>query len=199
VSGLGRQGSSWQVETVSQDGERFGIGAPWVVNAGGLEADSIAELAGLELDPLGYRQHPCKGDYFALAPAVGPITRGLVYPVPSPGGLGVHITMDLGGRYRLGPDVEWVESPRYDVDPAKAESFAEAARRYLPEVRAEQLSPDFAGVRPKLQAPGEPPRDFVIEEASPHGAPGLVNLLGIESPGLTSALAIARRVVELIS
>jgi L-2-hydroxyglutarate oxidase LhgO len=198
VSELVRRGQRWWIETLGQSGERFGIGATWVVNAAGLQADSIAERAGMQIDELGYRQSPCKGDYFALAPALGAITRGLVYPVPSAGGLGVHITVDLGGRYRLGPDVEWVDSPRYDVDPAKAESFAEAARRYLPEIRPEQLSPDFAGVRPKLQRPGEPPHDFVIEEGSPHGAPGLINLLGIESPGLTSALAIAERVVELI-
>jgi L-2-hydroxyglutarate oxidase LhgO len=111
-----------------------------------------------------------------------------------PGGLGIHITLDMGGRFRLGPDVEYVQEPRYDVDPAKAEAFAESVRRYLPELRAEDLAPDFAGIRPKLQGPGEPFRDYVIEEASPHGAPGLWNLLGIESPGLTAASAIARRV-----
>jgi L-2-hydroxyglutarate oxidase LhgO len=109
------------------------------------------------------------------------------------------VTLDLGGRFRLGPDVEYVEEPRYEVDAAKAEAFAAAAGRYLPEIRAEHLTPDFAGVRPKLQGPGEPFRDFVVEEAGQHGAPGLVNLLGIESPGLTAAGAIAERVASWLT
>jgi L-2-hydroxyglutarate oxidase LhgO len=108
------------------------------------------------------------------------------------------VTLDLGGRYRLGPDVEYVDAPRYDVDPGKAAAFVQSVQRYLPEIDASHLSPDFAGVRPKLQGPGDPFRDYVIEEASPHGAPGLVNLIGIESPGLTAASAIARRAAKLL-
>jgi D-amino-acid oxidase len=168
------------------------------VNAAGLEADRIAALAGIDVGAAGYRQHPCKGDYFSIAPRLGAVTRHLVYPLPVPGGLGVHVTLDLGGRYRLGPDVEYVDSPRFDIDPAKAERFAEAARSYLPELEPEDLAPDFAGVRPKLQGPGEPFRDYVIEEGSKHGAPALINLIGIESPGLTAASAIAKRVSALI-
>jgi L-2-hydroxyglutarate oxidase LhgO len=109
------------------------------------------------------------------------------------------VTLDLGGRIRLGPDAEYVDGVRYDVDPRKADAFAKAAGRYLPGLRAEWLAPDQAGVRPKLAGPGEPFRDFVVEEGSADGFPGLVNLIGIESPGLTAAPAIARRVVELLA
>ena len=193
-----REGA-WRVGTVSPDGDRFSIEAPIVVNAAGLESSRIAALAGLDVVALGYELHLCKGDYFAVAPSLGTLCQALVYPVPVPGGLGIHVTLDLGGRYRLGPDVEYVDTPRYDIDPAKADDFAAAVQRFLPEIRSEHLSPDFAGLRPKLQGPGEPFRDFVVAEESAHGAPGLVNLLGIESPGLTSAGEIAERVADLVA
>lgn len=184
----------WRVMTRDAEGERFDVEAPWVVNAAGLSADAVAAMAGLDVDALGWRQHPCKGDYFSVAPSLGRLCSRLVYPLPVAGGLGVHVTLDLGGRFRLGPDVEWVDEIDYAVDPAKAETFAAAARRFLPEIRAEHLAPDFAGIRPKLQARGEDFRDFEIVSAS-----GVVHLLGIESPGLTAAGAIARRVAEQIS
>jgi L-2-hydroxyglutarate oxidase LhgO len=198
VAALERIPAGWRVFTQSSGGEAFSVDAQYVVNAAGLEADRVAELAGLDVDALGYRQYPCKGDYFAVAPRLGPLTQRLVYPVPVPGGLGTHITLDLGGRYRLGPDVEYVDRPRYEIDASKAEKFASAVRRYFPELEVADLTPDFAGVRPKLQGPGQPFRDFVLEEASSHGAPGLVNLLGIESPGLTASSALARRVADLL-
>jgi L-2-hydroxyglutarate oxidase LhgO len=198
VEGLERDGALWRIETRSQDGERFALRVPCIVNAAGLEADRIAALAGLDTSALGYDQHLCKGDYFSVAPALGKLTNHLVYPVPAAGGLGIHVTVDLGGRFRLGPDIEYVEEISYAVDPAKAESFAHAVRRYLPEIDARHLSPEMAGIRPKLQEPGGPVRDFVIAEESRNGAPGMVNLIGIESPGLTSAAAIAERVVTLI-
>jgi L-2-hydroxyglutarate oxidase LhgO len=194
---LERRAGGW-CATAENGAERTAIAAAAVVNAAGLGADAVAALAGIDPDAAGYRQQPCKGDYFAVAPGLGPLTRHLVYPVPVAAGLGIHVTVDLGGRYRLGPDTEYVSEARYDVDPDKAEAFAAAARRYLPELTAEHLAPDFAGIRPKLQGPGQPFRDFVIEEATAHGAERLVNLLGIESPGLTSASAIARRVVALL-
>ena len=125
--------------------------------------------------------------------------NGLVYPVPAGAGLGIHATLDLGGRIRFGPDSEYVDRVRYDVDPAKAHDFAAAVRRYLPEVESDWLSPDYAGVRAKLAGPGEAFRDFVVREESGAGYPGFVNLIGIESPGLTAAPAIAARVVELLA
>jgi L-2-hydroxyglutarate oxidase LhgO len=170
-----------------------------VVNAAGLQGDRIAQLAGIDLDARDYRLHLCKGDYFALAPSAPLRLSHLVYPVPAGAGLGVHATLDLGGRVRFGPDAHYVDQPSYVVDAAKAEEFARAVRRYLPEMRAEWLSPDYAGVRPKLSGPAEPFRDFVIEEESDAGCPGLVNCLGVESPGLTAAPAIAERVVGLLA
>ncbi len=186
---------------VAQDakGARETLGAAAVVNAAGLASDQIAALAGLDIDACRLRQHLCKGDYFALAPGAPLHFSRLVYPVPASAGLGVHVTLDLGGRVRFGPDAEYVDRIDYAVDAAKAESFAHAAQRYLPSLRAEWLTPDQAGIRPKLAAPGESFRDFVIDEESARGLPGFVNLIGIESPGLTAAPAIAERVALLLA
>jgi L-2-hydroxyglutarate oxidase LhgO len=176
-------------------GERESLAAASVVNAAGLASDHVAALAGIDVDARGLRQHPCKGDYFALAPGAPLHFERLVYPVPTGAGLGVHVTLDLGGRVRFGPDAAYCDALDYAVDPGKAESFARAAQRYLPSLRAEWLTPDQAGIRPKLAAPGEAFRDFSIEAE----LPGFVNLAGIESPGLTAAPAIADRVVALLA
>lgn len=188
------EGTRWALATRSADGDSARLRARVVVNAAGLSADRVASLAGLDVGALGWRLCYCKGDYFAIAPRLGAITRHLVYPIPSQAGLGVHVTMDLGGAYRAGPDAEYVEAPRYDVDPGKAARFADALRRYLPEITEDDLSPDYAGVRPKLAGPDEPARDFVLEERPP----GLIHLIGIESPGLTAAEALARRVAAMV-
>jgi L-2-hydroxyglutarate oxidase LhgO len=199
VVALEHERTGWRVGVLEPDGARVDLCCAAVVNAAGLGSDRIAALAGIDVDACGWRQHPCKGDWFAVAPGAPLRVERLVYPVPSGAGLGVHVTLDLGGRMRLGPDAEYVDAIRYDVDAAKATAFARAAGRYLPGLRAEWLTPDQAGIRPKLAAPGEVFRDFVVEEGSAHGRPGLVNLIGIESPGLTAAPAIAERVVELLS
>jgi L-2-hydroxyglutarate oxidase LhgO len=191
-------GAGWRVVTRGPDREHFSVEVGWLVNAAGLAADAVAALAGIDLDAANLRHQPCKGDYFAVAPGLGALTRALVYPLPQRGGLGIHLTLDLGGRYRLGPDVEWTSETSLEVRPEKAAEFAAAARRYLPELEAAHLTPDFAGIRAKLQGPGEEFRDFHIAEASALGAPRLVNLLGLESPGLTAAGAIARRVRAII-
>ena len=188
----------WSVEAVDATGERSRFACAAVVNAAGLAADALAERAGFDVDARGYRIRPCKGDYFALAPRAPLRLASLVYPLPVGAGLGVHATLDLGGRIRFGPDAEYVERLDYAVDPAKAPAFAAAVRRYLPSVQAEWLVPDQAGIRPKLSGPGEGFRDFVVAEESEAGFPGFVNCLGIESPGLTAALAIAERVVDLL-
>lgn len=174
------------------------VEAAAVVNAAGLWADRVAALAGVDVEAAGYRIHPCKGDYFALAPAAPLRFSHLVYPVHGRAGLGVHITLDLAGRVLLGPDANYVVRPDYAVDAGKAAQFAEAAGRYLPGLRAEWLSPDQAGIRPKLAGLGESFRDFVVAEESARGLPGLVNLVGIESPGLTAAPAIAEQVAGLL-
>jgi L-2-hydroxyglutarate oxidase LhgO len=148
---------------------------------------------------LGWRQHPCKGDYFVLGPGVKVGIDRLIYPVPAGAGLGIHATLDLAGRVRFGPDAEYVASLDYDVDPRKASQFRTAASRYLPGLAKAELLPDYAGIRPKLAAAGESFRDFVVEETSPHGRPGMIVCVGIESPGLTAALAIAERVTSWVS
>ena len=199
VAGLDRRDAVWNVVTRGADGELFVLEASWVVNAAGLGADRIARLAGIDVDALGLRQHHCKGDYFAIAPRLRGIVSRLIYPVPVQAGLGIHITIDLDGQLVAGPDTEYVARIDYRVDPVKAAKFGAAIRRYLPDVHDEDLTPGYSGIRPKLQAPGGDFRDFVIAEASAVGAPGLVNLLGIESPGLTASDAIARRVAEMIA
>jgi L-2-hydroxyglutarate oxidase LhgO len=198
VSGLERANGGWRVHADSASGERAVLAVRAVVNAAGLESDRIAALAGVDVESAGYRIRPCKGDYFSIAASAGRIAERLIYPVPHGAGLGVHLTLDLGGRYRLGPDAEYVDGVSYAVDAGKASAFAEAARRYLPEIDAALLAPEGAGVRPKLAGPGEDFRDFVIADESARELPGLVNLVGIESPGLTAAGAIAKRVADMI-
>lgn len=199
VEGLARTGQEWRVATRSVSGERATLRCTTLVNSAGLFADAVAEMAGLDVDALGYRYHWCKGDYFAVDASLRGLVRHLVYPAPVHAGLGIHVTFDLGGRMTFGPDTTYVDEIDYRVDERKRGAFAAAARRYLPEIRDEHLSPDYAGIRPKLQGPGQPVRDFVIEDATRHDAPGLINLIGIESPGVTASEAIARRVARLVS
>jgi L-2-hydroxyglutarate oxidase LhgO len=186
--------------TVQTGAEREIVTSERVINAAGLDADTVAAVAGIDVDAAGYRLHYCKGDYFSVSSRLAGLVSHLVYPVPDPESLGVHAVLGLEGRLRFGPDVEYLGSRATDfrVDEAKRGAFGEAVRRILPEVRDEDLAPDIAGIRPKLQAKGEGFRDFVIAEESARGLPGWVNLLGIDSPGLTSALAIARRTAELL-
>jgi len=191
-------GSGFRLTAVGDDGAASAITCAAVVNAAGLSGDAVAELVGIDVGQRGYRLHLCKGDYFSLAPGAPIRLTRLIYPVHTRSGLGVHATLDLGGRIRFGPDATYVDSVHYGVDEEKAGSFAEAVRRYIPGIRTEWLSPDYAGIRPKLAGPEESFRDFVIAEESEAGLPGFVNLIGIESPGLTAAGAIAERVVGLL-
>lgn len=164
------------------------------VNSGGLGAVPLTgRLSGFPRKHL-LQQYLAKGNYYTLSTAAP--FRHLVYPVPEPGGLGVHLTLDLAGRARFGPDVEWIDEIDYRVDPARAERFYGAIRRYWPGLPDGSLEPGYAGVRPKLGPPGAPAQDFVIQGPADHGTPGLVNLFGIESPGLTASLAIAEEVVR---
>lgn len=177
------------------------IGTGVLINAAGLHAPSLARrIEGL--DPAAVpRAWFAKGNYYALA-GRAPF-RHLVYPVPEPGGLGVHLTIDLAGQARFGPDVEWldVDSPDaidYAVDPARSALFYAAIRRYWPGLEDGALAPAYSGVRPRLQGPGAPASDFVLQGPQAHGVAGLVNLFGIESPGLTASPAIAAEVVRLL-
>jgi len=166
-----------------------------VVNSAGLHATRVAaSIAGVPVASVP-PMHYAKGNYFGLN-GRNPFRR-LVYPVPEPGGLGVHVTLDMGGRCRFGPDVEWIDRLDYEVDPARAEPFYAAVRRYWPGLPDGALTPDYAGIRAKLTPRGAPAADFVIQGPRAHGVAGLVNLYGIESPGLTASLAIADKVVAL--
>jgi len=170
--------------------------ARFLVNAAGLRAPSVARrIAGYPAERAP-RELYAKGSYFALARR-SPF-RCLVYPVPEPGGLGVHLTLDLAGRARFGPDVEWTDRIDYAVDPLRAERFYAAIRRYWPALPDGALVPDYAGVRAKIVGPGEPAADFVVEGPAAHGIEGLVHLYGIESPGLTASLALADDVVTAL-
>lgn len=168
-----------------------------VVNAAGLQAQALASrFAGLAAQFVP-PSHYAKGSYFTLA-GRSPFNR-LIYPVPEAAGLGVHLTLDLGGQAKFGPDVQWVDSPDdLVVDPARGDAFYAAVRQYWPALQDGSLIPGYAGIRPKIQGPGEPARDFLIQGPAAHGVPGLVNLFGIESPGLTSALAIGEYVRRLL-
>jgi len=164
-----------------------------VVNSAGLRAPSLARRIEGYPAELAPPELYAKGNYYTLTGG-SPFSR-LVYPVPEPGGLGVHVTLDLGGRARFGPDVEWIDTIDYAVDPQRAERFYAAIRRYWPALPDGALGPDYAGIRPKISGSGEPAADFVVQGPRQHGVPGLVHLFGIESPGLTSSLPLADAVV----
>ena len=172
------------------------IHAGIVVNCAGLGAQAVARgLIGLPaatVPPLSY----AKGNYYSLA-GRAPFSR-LIYPVPETAGLGVHLTLDLGGQARFGPDVEWVDRIDYGVDPRRADAFYAEVRRYWPQLPDGALLPAYAGIRPKPHAPGQAACDFMISGPADHGIPGLVNLYGIESPGLTACLALADHVADCL-
>jgi L-2-hydroxyglutarate oxidase LhgO len=183
------------IELFATDGTQ--LLARTVVNAAGLQAPALAaRFAGL--DPQHVPQaFYAKGNYFTLATRA-PFSH-LIYPVPQAAGLGVHLTLDLGGQAKFGPDVQWVESPDdLTVDSARGEAFYAEVRKYWPGLQDGALLPGYAGIRPKISGPGEPACDFVIQGSRDHGVPGLVNLFGVESPGLTSCLAIGEWVAGLV-
>jgi L-2-hydroxyglutarate oxidase LhgO len=181
----------------TSSGEPFQLKAERVINAGGLFAQQLAQRTeGLASEHIP-RLHLCRGHYFSYS-GRAPFDH-LIYPMPeaNTAGLGIHATLDLGGQLRFGPDTEYIERVDYRVDESLRETFARAIRRYLPSLDSARLLPGYSGIRAKLSAPGEPAVDFHIQTAGDHGLPGLTNLFGIESPGLTASLAIAERVALL--
>ena len=170
------------------------IHAKTLVNSAGLKAPSVAKAIKGYPAAKAPGEFYAKGNYYSLN-RKNPFSR-LVYPVPEPGGLGVHVTLDLAGQARFGPDVEWVDRIAYDVDPKRAERFYAAIRRYWPGLPDASLSPGYAGIRPKTAGPKDPAPDFEIQGPRQHGVPGLVHLFGIESPGLTASLALAGMVLD---
>ncbi|MBV6488868.1 MAG: L-2-hydroxyglutarate oxidase LhgO [Pseudorhodoplanes sp.] len=191
VERIARAGSGWRVAFDGRDAGTLEVDA--VVNSAGLRAQTLArQIEGYPAERVP-RLVLAKGNYFSYTGR--PVFTRLIYPTPVDGGLGVHVTLDLAGRMRFGPDVEWIEREDYEVDARRADQFYARIRTYWPGLRDGTLVPDYCGVRPKLTGPGEPAVDFLVEGPSAHGLPGLVNLFGIESPGLTSALSLADDIV----
>ena len=200
VVGLEKVSAGYKVAVEENDKGKFSFDTRILINCAGLQCDKVAELAGIDIDRAGYRLHYCKGEYFTVGGGKNRLVKRLIYPVPEVKGtgLGVHVTLDLEGRMRLGPNTQYVDSIDYAVDSRHKDSFYKSAKRMLPFIEYADLEPEMAGIRPKLQGPGEDVKDFVIRDESDKGLPGLINLIGIESPGLTSSPAIARYVARLV-
>ena len=199
VTGIAKRPDGYEI-TVEEAGQKSTVTVEIVINAAGLGSDVVAAMAGIDIDAAGYRLTFAKGSYFAVVPSKAKLVSRLVYPVPQTDGLGVHALIDWGGRLKFGPDVEYLPDRNfeYSVAEEKRKTFAESIRRILPAIADEDISPDMSGIRPKLQRKGEPTKDFVIVHEKERGLEGFVNLIGIESPGLTASPAIARYVEELL-
>ncbi len=195
IIGLARGAAGWEVRYGGSEPGALVVDA--VVNAAGLGAQALARTTEPYPPARVPKQVLAKGNYFQYAGR--PVFSRLIYPAPVEGGLGTHVTLDLAGRMRFGPDVEWIESESYAVDPRRADSFYASIRTYFPALPDGALVPDYCGIRPKLTARGEPPADFLIDGPAEHGLPGLVQLFGIESPGLTSSLSIAEDVMDRLA
>jgi L-2-hydroxyglutarate oxidase LhgO len=200
VNGLKRIKGGYEISIIDADTQKYTFTSERVINSAGLSAGSIAHSVGIS-DPY-YQVYYWKGEYFSVGNGKHKFIDRLIYPVPEKNrvGLGIHTTVDLDGRVKLGPNALFLESnePEYSVDPEHAVQFYQSVQKLMPFLEPDDLYPDQAGVRPKLQKPGDPIRDFIIKEESDRGLPGFVNLLGIESPGLTASLGIADYVTSLI-
>ena len=197
VIGIERAGAKYKVQIKDRDGISAFV-AHVVVNCAGLNSDRMAQLAGIDIAKAGYKLHYCKGEYFSLNSKYKNLASRLIYPTPEQVGHGIHFKQGLDGRVLLGPSAHYVEAIDYAVEETHKQAFYNSAKRFLPLVELEDLAPESAGIRPKLQGPGEGFRDFVIAHEEKAGFPGLINLIGIESPGLTASLAIARYVDRMM-
>jgi len=190
------------IVNVKNGKETIKITARVVINSAGLDADRVANMAGIDPDKNKYRLHYCKGQYFRVNAVKSKMIHGLVYPVPKPkaGGLGIHATIDLAGSMRLGPDDEYMKDyvKDYSVDSLRAEKFFKSAKAFMPFLKLEDLTADTSGIRPKLQEKNGEFRDFIIQDEADKGLPGFINLIGIESPGLTASPAIAKYVSGIV-
>jgi len=192
-------GAEYKV-SVRDEQEEFPFTTRVVVNCAGLYSDRVAELAGIDIVKAGYKLHYAKGEYFSVASGKSKLVKRLIYPVPIPKvtNVGIHVTFDLEGRMRLGPGIEYVDSINYTVNSQHKQLFYDSARKFLPFIEYDDLEPEMAGIRTKLQGPNEDTKDFVIRDETDKGLPGFINLVGIDSPGLTAAPAIAEYVLSLI-
>jgi len=201
VTGIKKIAGGYEIRLLDSDKQDYTFTSGVVINSAGLTADKISEMVGIDDEKL--KIHFCKGEYFRINPPKNRLIKRLVYPVPHHNmeGIGIHITIDMGGGAKLGPDVKYLESNTYDyrLTPSKQEAFYKSAKKFLPFLEYGDISPEMAGIRPKTQRPGEEQRDFYIEEESKRGYSGFINLIGMESPGLTSSIAIAKYVSNLIN
>lgn len=200
VTGIKKTDGGYEITLLDADKKNYIFTSGIVINSAGLTADKISEMVGIDDEKL--KIHFCKGEYFRINPPKNRLVKRLIYPVPHHNmeGIGIHITIDMGGGVKLGPDVKYLESNIYDykLTPSKQEAFFKSAKKFLPFLEYDDIAPEMAGIRPKTQKPGEEQRDFYIEEESKRGCPGFINLIGMESPGLTSSIAIAKYVSNLI-
>jgi len=198
LTGVEKEKSGFKVSVRDEREGTFNFLTRVFINAAGLNSDKVARMAGIERDE--YTLKYCKGSYFRVHNNKARFLSRLIYPVPAKEGvsLGIHTALDLAGGLRLGPDAEYVDKIDYTIDESKKEIFYESTRRFLPFIESQDLAPDMAGIRPKLQGPGEDFRDFLIKEESDNGLPGFVNLIGIDSPGLTCVLSIAKEIKNLV-
>lgn len=194
LTGIERTGGGYKLTVRDSDGEMYDFITRILINCAGLGSDKVAEMLGIT----EYKLHYCKGEYFHVGGGKNRFINRLVYPHPTETSLGIHTVLDLQGQLKLGPNAFYVDEINYDIDPCHTEELFESAKKYLPFIELEDLSPDMAGIRPKLQAEGEPVKDFVICHEHKRGFESFINLVGIESPGLTSAPAIAKYVLNLL-
>lgn len=200
VTGIERLSDGFKVFFSNPDGSHDSICCEWLINSAGLSSSRVAQWAGVDTGKAGYTLFPCKGEYFSLPYGQGQLVSRLIYPphLEELQGLGIHLTKALDGRARLGPNAIYVKEIDYNVNPEHAAEFYHGARTYLPFLQEEDLVPEMAGIRPKLQGPADSFRDFVIADEEKRGIKGLLSLVGIESPGLTCCLSIARMAARLV-
>ncbi|MBN1127731.1 MAG: NAD(P)/FAD-dependent oxidoreductase [Chitinispirillaceae bacterium] len=198
LSGIMKSAGGYVVSVIDADGSLMTLATQRVINAAGLSADGIAAMAGIDVDAAGYQIRYCKGEYFSVSSRHKNRLHHLVYPAPTPISLGVHAVLGLEGTLRLGPNAFFVDTIDYDVDPSHCLDFYADAKTLLPFLDESDLTPDMSGIRPKLVRDNGSFPDFIIRDEASRGLPGLINLIGIESPGLTSSLAIARYVESII-
>ncbi len=199
VVGIERVANGYEV-TVEDGRGKFSFTTGVLINCAGLYCDKVAELAGIDIASAGYKLRYCKGEYFSLSRRKSILVKRLIYPIPPPRltGVGIHLTFDLEGRARLGPSMQYVDSIDYAVDNQHKQIFYDSVRGFLPFIEYDDLEPEMAGIRPKLQEPGGDIKDFVITDENARGLPGFINLIGIESPGLTASPAMAKYVWGII-
>jgi L-2-hydroxyglutarate oxidase LhgO len=201
VTAIRHINNGYEITLHDSDGKMYCYTSKIVINSAGLESDIIAGSVGITDESLKIMF--CKGEYFRINPPKNRLLNRLIYPVPHPKleHIGVHVTVDLAGGVKLGPDVKYMELNTYDykLTPSKQEAFFLSAKKFLPFLEFDDIAPEMAGIRPKLQKPGEPLRDYYIREESDRGYPGFINLIGMESPALTSSLAIAQYVNKLVT